>query len=68
MNGHKSDYRRFLNGEFYKSDASSLYRHIGFNDGKIVNFQILEALENESFMNTMDIRQLENSLNAKERH
>ena len=27
MNGHKSDYRRFLNGDFSKSDTSSLYSH-----------------------------------------
>ena len=28
MNGHISDYRRFLNGDFSKSDTSSLFCHI----------------------------------------
>ena len=28
MNGHKSDYKRFLNGDFSKSDTSSLFSHL----------------------------------------
>ena len=28
MNGHKSDYRKFLNGDFSKSDTSSLCSHL----------------------------------------
>ena len=28
MNGHKSDYRRFLNGDFSKSDTSPPYSHL----------------------------------------
>ena len=28
MNGHKPDYRRFLNGDFSKLDTSSLYLHL----------------------------------------
>ena len=68
MNGHKSDYQKFLNGDFSKSDTSSLYSHIKSNDVKIFKFQILEILENEGFKYTKDIRQLETSLDAKERH
>ena len=58
MNGHKSDYRRFFNGDFSKSDTSSLYRHVKSHDLKIFKFQILEILENEGFKYTKDIRQL----------
>ena len=47
MNGHKSEYRRLLNGDFSKSDASSLYRHLKSHDVKILKFQLLEILENE---------------------
>ena len=52
MNGHKSDYRRFHNGDFSKSDTSSLYRHIKSHDVIILKFQILEILENEGFKYT----------------
>ena len=55
MNGHKSDYRRYLNGDFSKSDTSSLYSHLKFHDVKISKFQILEILENEAFKYTKDI-------------
>ena len=68
MNGHKSDYRKFLNGDFSKSDNSSLYSHVKSHDVKILKFQILEILENQDFKHTKDIRQLEISLDAKERH
>ena len=68
MNGYKSDYRIFINGDFYKSDTSSLYSHIKSHDVKIFKFQILEILENEGFKYTKDIRQLETSLDAKQRH
>ena len=68
MNGHKSDYRGFLNGDFSKSDTSSLYSHIKSHDVKIFKCQILEIIENECFKYTKDIRQLETSLDAKERH
>ena len=68
MNGHKSDYRKFLNGDFSKSDTSSLYSHLKSHDVNILKFQILEILENEGFRYTKDIRQLETSLDAKERH
>ena len=49
MNGHKSDYQKFLNGDFSKSDTSSLYSHLKSHDVKIFKFQILEILENEGF-------------------
>ena len=52
MNGHKSDYRRFLNGDFSKSDTSSLYSQLKSHDVKIFKFQILEILENEAFKHT----------------
>ena len=68
MNGHKSDYQKFLNGDFSKSDTSSLYSHLKSHDVNIFQFQILEILENEGFRYTKDIRQLETSLDAKERH
>ena len=38
------------------------------HDAKIFKFQILEILENEGFRYTKDIRQLETSLDANERH
>ena len=47
MNRHKSDYRKFLNGDFSKSDTSSLYSHLKSHDFNILKFQILEILENE---------------------
>ena len=68
MNGHKSDYRKFLNGDFSKSDTSSLYSHLKSHDVKIFKFQIFKILENEGFKYTKDIRQLETSLDTKERH
>ena len=68
MNGHKSDYKKFLNGDFSKSDTSSLYSQLKYHDVKIFRFQILEILENECLKYTKDIRQLETSLDAKERH
>ena len=68
MNGHKSYYQKFINGAFSKSDTSSLYSHLKSHDVKIFKFQILEILENEGFKYTKDIRQLEASLDAKERH
>ena len=68
MNGHKSDYRKFPNGDFSKSGTSSLYSHLKSHDVKILKFQILEILENEGFIYTKDIRQLETSLDAKKRH
>ena len=52
MNGHKSDYRRFFNEDFYKSDTSSLYSHLKSHDVKIFKFQKLEILENEGFKYT----------------
>ena len=61
-------HRRFLNGDFSKSDTSSLYSHLKFHDVKIFKFQIFEILENEAFKFTKDIHQLETSLDAKVRH
>ena len=68
MNGHKLDYPKFLNGDFSKSDTSSLYSHLKSHDVKILMFQILEILQNEGFRYTKDIQQLETSLDAKECH
>ena len=68
MNGHKSDYRKFLNCDFPKSGTSSLYSDIGSHNVIIFKFQILEILENEGFIYTKDIRQVETSLDAIERH
>ena len=68
MNGHKSDYRRFLNGDVSKSYTSSLHSHLKSYDVKIFKFQIMEILENELFKYTKDIRQLETCLDTKERH
>ena len=34
MNGHKSVYRRFLNGDFYKSDTTALCGHLKSHDVK----------------------------------
>ena len=54
MNGHKSDYRRFLNGDFSKSDTSALYSHLKSHDVANFKFQILEILENEAVKYTKD--------------
>ena len=35
MSGHNSDYRRFLNVDFSKSDTSSLQSHLRSHDVKI---------------------------------
>ena len=64
MDGHKSDYRRFINGDFSKSDTSSLSSLIKSHDVKILKFQILEILENEGFKYTNDIRQKETILDV----
>ena len=40
MNGHKSDYRKFPNRDFSKSDTLSLYSHIKSHNVKIFKFQI----------------------------
>ena len=65
MNGHKSDYRRFLNGDFSKSDTSSPYSHLKSHDVKILKFQILEIHENEGYKYTKDIHQLKLVLTLK---
>ena len=36
-----------INGDFSKSDTSSLYSHLKSHDVKMFKFQILEILENE---------------------
>ena len=38
INGHKSYYLRFLNGDFSKSDASSLCSHLKSHDVKVFKF------------------------------
>ena len=68
MNGHKSDSRIFLNGDFSKSDTSSHYSHLRSHDVEIFKYHIFKILENEGFKYTNDIRQLETSLDAKVRH
>ena len=45
MNGHRSDNRRFLNGDFSKSDTSALHGHVKSHDVEIFYFQIMEVLE-----------------------
>ena len=40
MNGHKSDYRKFLNGDFSKLDTSSLYSQLKSHDVEIFKFHI----------------------------
>ena len=67
MNGHRSEYQRFLNGDFSKSDISSLHSHLKYHV-KIFKFQILLILENEGLKYTKDIHQLETSLDTEERH
>ena len=68
MNGHRSHYRRFLDGDFSKSDTSALYSHLKSDDVKIFKFQVFEILQNDGFRHTKGIRQLETSLDAKERY
>ena len=40
MNGHNSDYRRFLNGDFSMSGSSSHYSHLKSHDIKTFKFLI----------------------------
>ena len=68
MNEYKSDYRRFLNGDFSKSDTSAHYSYLISHDAKIFKFHILEILDKECLRYTKDCRHLETSLDAKERH
>ena len=68
MNGHKSDYRRFLN-VFFQNKIFHLFTVIynlmmlKFSSSKYWKF-----LKNEGFKYTKDICQLETSLGANERH
>ena len=70
----KPIFQPFIKNNFNKlhdisqSDTSSLYSHLKSQDVKIFKFQMLEILENEGFKYIKDIRQLETSLDAKERH
>ena len=54
MNGHKSDYRKFLNGDFSKSDTSAFCSHLK-SHVKIYKCQILEILENEGLNMLMTV-------------
>ena len=45
MNGHESDYRRFINEDFSKSDISALNSRLRSHDINIFTFQILEIPE-----------------------
>ena len=58
MNGHTSNYRRFLNGDFSKSDTSTPYSHFTALVVNIFMFQMLEILETDGFKYAIDIRQL----------
>ena len=49
MNGHRSDYQRFLNGIFFLSDDSVLYRLLKSHGAAIFKFHILEVLATEGF-------------------
>ena len=55
-------------GIFSKSDTSALYSHLGSHNVQKNYFQLLEILENERFRYTKVSRQLETSIDAKERH
>ena len=55
MKGHKSDYKKLVNGDFSKSDTSSLYSHLKSHDVKIFKFLILEILDKEGFKHTKGI-------------
>ena len=45
-----------------------LFSYLKSHDAKIFKFQVFEILQNEGFKYTKDIRQLETSLDVKERH
>ena len=68
LNGQNSDYRRFLNGDFSKSDTSPPYSHLKSHDVKMFMFQMLEIPKNEGFRYNKDSRYLESSLDSKVRH
>ena len=57
MNGHKSDYRRSLDGDLL-SDTSTPYSHFKYHDVKIFKFHALEFLENNGLNYNYDIRQI----------
>ena len=67
MNCHKSDYRKFLNGDTSKSGSSALYTHLKSHGVDIFKFQILEVLNTEGFIGK-DVRLLDRLLDEKERH
>lgn len=67
MNGHKSDYRKFVNGDTSKSGTSALYGHLKSHGVDFFKFQILEVLKTEGF-DTKDTRKLDSLLDEKERH
>ena len=67
MNGHKSDYRRFLNGDFLNQILHS-FSHLKSQEIKILKLQILEILETEGFKCNKDSRQFETKHDAKERY
>ena len=59
MNGHKSDYRRFLNGGSSKSDTSVPYCNLESHDVEIFRIQIWEVLEIDGFEHSNNSSQLE---------
>ena len=68
MNGHRSNYQRFLNGDFSKSDTSALYSHLKSDNVEIFKFQIFEVPTTEGIKHSNDSRRLEASLDIKEFH
>ena len=68
MKGHISDYRRFLNRYFSKSDTSAICHQLESHVVEILKFQIMELLATNGFMFNKDSRQLEANLDAIGRH
>lgn len=66
MNGHKSDYRKFINGDISKCGTSALYSHLKSHGLANFKFQILEVLKSDSSV-TKDVRFFERLLAEKER-
>ena len=66
MNGHKSDLRKYIDGNYTKTDNVELYEHLKQHGQDSFKVQILEQI-NMTGADKKDIRQFETMLDKKER-
>ena len=65
MNRHKSDYQRFHNGNFSKSNTSALYCHLKSHGVEMLKLKFLDILETECLKYNNNCHQLKTNLDAK---